>query len=154
MFRSWYYFRVGYGTYITFPIGYVTTLVTIYYLAIRNVPGLLDVFSRFLVFGVVATAIGFPLSVVIGWAHMKRTEAWKSEVEVGYEAHPYNYKLPPGYNVEVTYPLFKELLTASKDILDEQGLLDDTRSRRIEELIQKLDLLLQGGYVGRPRIKL
>jgi len=33
IFRSWYYFRTGYNTYLIIPVGYVSTLITVYYLA-------------------------------------------------------------------------------------------------------------------------
>jgi hypothetical protein len=154
LFRSWYYFRLGYGTYLTFPIGYVSTLVTIYYLAIQNVPGLKEVFSRFVLFGIIATIAIFPLSVATGWVHAKRSRALKSEFEIAAEANPYNYKLPPGINLEVVYPFFEETLAAVKDLLDKQGLLDPKRAKRFEELLQKIDLLLKGGYMGRPRTKI
>lgn len=40
LFRCWYYFRIGYSTYLTFLLGFATTLVTVYYLAINNIPAL------------------------------------------------------------------------------------------------------------------
>ncbi len=151
VFRSWYYFRTGYNTYLTFPIGYVSTLVTIYYLAIRNVSGLESIFPKFSTFGIVATIVSFPLSVAIGWGHLKRSQAWKSEIDVSTEANPYNYKLPPGYSKEVLFPLLQELLMGTTQLLDKQDLIDPSRRKHLEELQRKLDLLLHGGYVGHPR---
>jgi len=40
MFGSWYCFGIGYGTYLVLLLRYVSTLVTIYYLAIKSIPGL------------------------------------------------------------------------------------------------------------------
>jgi len=45
--RAWYYFRLGYSTYLTFLLGYVSTLITVYYLAIKNMPPLFDVYPHF-----------------------------------------------------------------------------------------------------------
>ena len=64
--RMWFYFRIGYATYLTFLLGYVSTLVTVYYLAIKNLPTLLDIFPRFVPFAFLATIIGGPLSIVLG----------------------------------------------------------------------------------------
>jgi hypothetical protein len=93
--RLWYYFRIGYSTYLTFLLGYVSTLVTVYYLAIKNIPTLLDLFPRFVPFAILATAIGVPLSVGIGSVHLKRSPAYSSEIDIGMEANPYNYSSHP-----------------------------------------------------------
>jgi len=154
MFRSWYYFRLGYNTYLMFPIGYGSTLVTIYYLAIQNIPSLKDVFSKFVLFGVVATVAVVPLSVAIGWFHFKRSQAYQAEIQISYESHPYLYKLAPGTVREVDMPLHRELLLFIKDVLSKEGMLDPVRSKRFEELLQKIDSLLQGGYVGKPRVRI
>ena len=62
--RSWYYFRIGYNTYLVFLLGYSSTLVTVYYLAIRNIPELQSLFQRFWLFAVLATVIWVPASVM------------------------------------------------------------------------------------------
>jgi len=151
LFRSWYYFRSGYGTYLSFLVGYGSTLVTFYYLAIRNIPALGEYFSRFFTFVAVATVAIFPLSVAIGWFHVKRSPAWRSEVDIQAEANPYNYKLPPGYYKEVLFPVLRELLVGNMQVLDGERLIDPLKRKRCEELLQKLDILLRGGYVGHPR---
>jgi hypothetical protein len=64
--RLWFYFRTGYSTYLTFLLGYMSTLITVYYLAIKNIPELLDLFPRFVPFAVLSTVIGAPLSIIVG----------------------------------------------------------------------------------------
>jgi hypothetical protein len=149
--RSWYYFRMGYSTYLTFLLGYLSTLVTVYYLAIKDMPMLLKIFPHFLTFVIFGTIVGVPLSVLIGWLHLKRTSAWTAEVDIGVEANPYNYKLPPGYWTEVFAPTFLELLKQNRKILASNNLLSPEDSRKIVELEEKLSTLVSGGYVGRPR---
>jgi hypothetical protein len=144
---------MGYSTYLTFLLGYVSTFVTVYYLAIKDMPMLLNIFPHFLTFAVFGTIIGAPLSVLIGWLHLKRTSAWTAEVDIGVEANPYNYKLQPGYWREVFAPMFLELLKQNKRILASNNLLSLEDSQRIAELEQKLSTLASGGYVGRPRRK-
>lgn len=149
--RLWYYFRIGYSTYLTFILGYVSTLVTVYYLAIKNLPSLLDIFPHFVPFAVLATVVGGPLSVFIGWLHLKRSPAFSAEVDIGVEANPYNYKLPPGYYREALFPLYLELLTQMKRLLLARNALAPEDTIRIDDLEQKLPLLIQGGFVGIPR---
>jgi hypothetical protein len=79
IYRAWYYFRQGYSTYLTFVLGYVSTLITVYYLAIKNMPPLLDIFPHFLSFAAIGTVFGVPLAIAIGWIHMKRSRLYSSE---------------------------------------------------------------------------
>jgi hypothetical protein len=149
--RLWYYFRIGYSTYLTFLLGYATTLVTVYYLAIKNMPVLLDFFPHFIPFAVLATVIGVPLSVGIGWVHLKRSPAYTSEADIAVESNPYNYRVIPGKEREVFIPLYLELLLQLKRLLEAQRLLTDDDKSRIKSLEQMLDVLIRGGYVGTPR---
>ncbi len=149
--RVWYYFRIGYSTYLTFLLGYVSTLITVYYLAIKNIPDLLTLFPRFVPFAILATIIGGPMSVTIGWLHLKRSPAYSSEMDIGVESNPYSYKLPPGYNREVWAPMFLEMLDMMMRLLEKQGLLREAESSQIEELKRKVGILIAGGSVGTPK---
>jgi hypothetical protein len=149
--RFWYYFRVGYGTYLTFVLGYGSTLVTVYYLAIKNVPDLLAIFPKFLPFAGLATIVGAPLSVAIGWIHLKRSKLYSSELDISTEANPYNYKITPGINTEVLYPAYVEILHVLRKLAETNMLLNESELEHIEALEKKFDLLLKGGSVGRPR---
>lgn len=151
--RFWFYFRTGYSTYFTFLLGYVSTLVTIYYLAIKNMPDLLSIFPQFLTFVVVGTVIGVPLAIVVGWLHLKRTPAWTAEMDISAEANPYNYKLYPGYWREVFAPTFLTLLRQNRRLLASNKLLSAEDERTIGELEHGLEILISGDYVGKPRRK-
>ena len=105
LFRSWYYFRIGYGTYLTFLLGFATTIVTVYYLAINNIPALKSVFTSFWLFMILSVAVGVPLSVLGGWLHFKRSQAYSSEVDIAVEANPYYFKIIPGKEKELQVPL-------------------------------------------------
>jgi hypothetical protein len=151
IFRSWYYFRLGYGTYLTFLLGFASTLVTVYYLAVRNMPTLLDVFPHFGEFAVLATVVGVPLSVAIGWVHLKRSGLYTNEVDVGVEANPYNYKLTPGIWKEAFVPIMLVQLRILKKMSETRGLLAESEKNEIEELESKIVTLLKGGYIGSPK---
>jgi hypothetical protein len=149
--RLWYYFRIGYATYLTFILGAVNTLIVVWYLAIQNAPTIQSIFGHFVPFAIIVTLIGVPLSIATGWMHLKRSPAYSSEQDIGVEANPYYYKLPPGYNREVFAPLYLELLLEVKRLLQAQNLLDSEEKSRIESLEQKLRVLIEGGFVGKPR---
>lgn len=89
LFRSWYYFRMGWSTYFAFILAAINTLTVTYFLAIENYPSLKTVFPSFEVYIVIIATIGIPLLVIIGYSHYKRTVAFKSEVDVIMESNPY-----------------------------------------------------------------
>jgi hypothetical protein len=142
---------MGYATYLTFLLGYVSTLITVYYLAIKNVPDLLAIFPRFVPFAVLSTVIGVPLSVSIGWVHLKRSNLYSSEADIGVEANPWNYKLIPGYQKEVLYPALFAELRLLRQLCTKASLISEDELRELDSLEAKLKTLNHGGYVGTPR---
>lgn len=150
--RAWYYFRMGYGTYLTFALGYGSTLVTVYYLAIRNAPDLLSIFPHFWPFAILATVIGIPLSIGIGWIHLKRSVLYGSEADIGVESSPYTYKLPrSGVGMDLDYPARLMQLRMMRKLVESSGLLTDEMREELDDLERKYAILLSGGYVGTPR---
>ncbi len=152
--RAWYYFRLGYSTYLTFLLGYLSTLVTVYYLAIKSIPSLLDVFPRFVPFAVIATAVGAPLAVIIGWVHLKRSALYSSEAEVAIESNPFNYKLQPGWVRDASGPATLLQLRLLHKLSETAGILTDQERAEIAELEKKWKTLVNGGYVGSPKRRL
>jgi len=152
--RAWYYFRLGYSTYLTFLLGYLSTLVTVYYLAVKNIPSLLDVFPRFVPFAVIGTAIGAPLAVIIGWVHLKRSALYSSEAEVSVESNPFNYKLTPGWVKDAYGPAALMQLRLLHKLSEKAGALTDMERAEILELEKRWETLVGGGYVGSPKRKL
>ena len=153
-YRLWYYFRIGYGTYLTFLLGYASTLVTVYYLAVKNIPSLLDLFPKFNLFAILATLIGAPASMAIGWLHLKRSLAYSSETEISVESNPYNYKLAPGITTEVNMPADLFQLQILRKLAESHNLLTEDQKKQFDELEGKYLVLLKGGYVGSPRRKM
>jgi hypothetical protein len=148
LFRAWYYFRIGYGTYLTFLLGFATTIVTVYYLAINNISFLKVIFPSFWLFSIIFLVVGVPLSIFMGLFHLKRSIAYVSETDIGVEANPWYYKYPPGYTREAWGPLFAELLKYNTRLLEANNLLSDEDKARIRILEEKLKALNQGGTIG------
>ena len=88
-FRSWFYFRMGYSTYFVFILAAINTLTVTYFLAIDNYPSLKEFFPSFEQYVVIIVCVGIPLLILVGYAHYKKTLAYKSETDVLIESNPY-----------------------------------------------------------------
>jgi len=150
----WFYFRIGYSTYLTFLLGAVNTLVVVWYLAIRDIPVVEEVFGHFAPFAILVTVVGVPLSIAVGWAHYKRSSVYISEVDIQVEANPYNYKLVPGKEQEVFVPVYSELLHLLRRLCQNQKILTAEEAQMIDDLERRLNVLAKGGMVGTPKRKL
>ena len=88
-YRIWYYFRNGWTVYFAFIFGALNTLVVTYYLAIERIPALYSIFPSFEYYFVTAAIIGIPILTLVGWIHWKKSGARRAEVDINYEANPY-----------------------------------------------------------------
>ena len=88
-FRSWFYFRMGWSTYFVFALGAINTLTITYFLAIDNYPVLKNVFPTFEQYVVIMIVVGIPVLIMLGYAHYKKTKAFRSEMDVFIESNPY-----------------------------------------------------------------
>ena len=88
-FRGWYYFRQGWSMYFAFIFAAINTLTVTYFLAIDNYPILTQIFPTFIHYIVIVVSVGIPLLVGIGYAHFKRTKAFRSETAIQAETNPF-----------------------------------------------------------------
>ena len=145
IFRSWFYLRVGYGTYIAFLIGFVSNIIVIYKLAVADT-SLVSLFPHLTEFTALAVVIASPISVIIGLFHMRRTAAFAADASVSTEANPYVYKIVPGKEREVTVPL--SILTARVLLKLAGDKLTTEEKQELEGVLAKADKLLMGQSVG------
>ena len=132
-FRGWYYFRMGWSTYFAFILAAINTLTVTYFLAINNYPSLKLIFPSFEIYILIIVSVGIPLLIAIGYAHFKRTQAFKSEIDVMIESNPYQRRntVNNEINLRVNLQLMK-LLT--KLVNDEK--LDTSESENLKKLIK------------------
>ena len=123
VWRSFYYFKQGYGL-VTLPFSFLSWSTTVYYLAIGNIPWLESLFPRFGTF-LVAGLFGIvPVCVVIGYLFIKRSKFYKETFEISREVNPYAItKVQP-----VSVPFYQ----ASALLFEAHG-IDTTRLREIIE---------------------
>ena len=88
-FRGWFYFRMGWSTYFVFILAAINTLTVTYFLAIDNYPTLKAIFPSFEQYALLMISVGIPLLILVGYAHFKKTLAYKSEMDVMIESNPY-----------------------------------------------------------------
>ena len=123
-FRTWFYFRIGWNTYFAFVLAAINTLTLTYYLAIDNYPVLKDLFPTFEQYVLIVVSIGVPLLAFTGYAHYKRTKAFRAETDVWIESNPYqarllvNTEMILGLNQKLTEFIIK--LSKDEELKDDQ----------------------------------
>ena len=147
-FRGWFYFRQGWGLYFAFILAALNTMVTTYYLAIKDVPALKDFFPTFSTYLILWVVVGVPLLIFIGYIHYKKTPAFAAEAEVGAEANPYLFKLYPGYTTLALFPFYLLLIKAMLKLSKNEKLTDE-EINQIIELQKQMKILINGGKVGK-----
>lgn len=130
----------------------VFTAAITYYLALERISFVKEIFPTFANYFLTFTIVGIPLLIFIGYIHYKRSPIYKAEADIGAEANPYNFKLPPGYNPEAVFPLYLLLTQVLLRLVNGEKLSEDEQ-RNLEELQKKLTILINGGYIGNPQRK-
>ena len=150
VFRFWLYFRTGWMTYFAFIFSAVNTLVVTYYLAIERVPFLIEIFPSFAHYVALAVICGIPILASVGYTHYKRMPAYQSEVDISVERNPYVFKLRPGYESKVVFPMYV-LLTTMLLKLSNNDKLTEEESEDIKKQLENLKHLCDGGWIDKPR---
>jgi len=149
-FRSWFYFRTGWSIYFAFIFAAINTLTVTFYLAVENYPFLKEIFPSFISYIAFFGVIGIPLLIAIGWIHYKRSAGFSSEAEISFESNPIYFRLPPGWYIQVMFPLFLKLSEfLVKYSKDEKFSKEEITE--IAELQKKIQTLIEGGMVGSPK---
>jgi hypothetical protein len=151
LFRSWFYFRTGYNTYIAFFIGFASNIIVIYKLGISENKFLGPYFASLTFFAILALIVLIPVSIATGLYHMKRTGAYAADASVATESNPYIYKVLPGKEQEVFLPLWMMTVRGLARLLEQEKTVTPDEKRELEDTLSKATALLQGQFVGHPR---
>lgn len=147
LFRSWFYFRQGWSTYFAFIIAALNTMVTTYYLAIKDVPTLEILFPSFSIYVVVLSAIGVPLLVLVGYLHYKKSAAFKAEADINMEANPHMRRLL--LNTEALLSLSANMSEIMVKLAKNEK-LTEKEHEEIEILKKKLDDYIKKRTIHDP----
>ena len=149
MFRTWYYFRQGWGTYFAFIMAGINTLTITYYLAIEKYPLLLGIFPNFINYVVIVVLLAIPILAATGYIHFKKTNAYKAEADIGMEVDPYNRRLL--LNTEMMMPLFLQMSTLLTKLAKNEKISDD-ESKDLQhlqdDLSEYINLKFDKRYLG------
>ena len=139
-FRCWFYFRTGWSTYFVFALGAINTLTITYFLAIDNYPVLKNVFPTFEQYVVIMIVVGIPVLIMLGYAHYKKTKAYKSEIDVLIESNPYLRRNT--VNAEMSIRLNMKLLSLLLK-LSKKEQLDKTEYEEIQDMQKTISNFMQ-----------
>ena len=125
-YRAWFYFRMGWTTYFAFILAAINTLTVTYFLAIENYPELMAIFPSFEIYIVIITSVGIPTLIFVGYSHYKKTNVFKSEVDILVESNPILRRttVNADMNLRFSIKLFDLLLKLSKNKVSEDELND------------------------------
>lgn len=151
-FRFWFYFRNGWSTYFAFIFAAINTLTVTYFLVIEQYPVLKELFPTFSHYVIIISLIGIPTLTFIGYIHFKQSQAFTAEADINAEVHPLNFRLPPGWHREVLFPLYF-VLSEMMIKWSKNEKLNEEEIQQLTELQKKINILLKGGIVGKPREK-
>lgn len=151
LFRSWFYFRTGYNTYIAFFIGFASNVIVIYKLGVSENKFLASYFQSLSVFAILALVILLPLCISAGLYHMKRTGAFAADASVSTESNPYAYRVIPGKEQEVFLPLWILTVRGLARVLDQQSAMTPEERQELERTLSRANSLLKGQLVGVPK---
>ena len=124
--------------YFAFILAAINTLTVTYFLAVDNYPVLNIMFPSFEIYILVVVSIGIPLLILIGYAHFKRTQAFRSEFEVYIESHPYHARdlANREMSLQLNLKVIELLLKISKNYnVDEKDL---GKIRKLQDVISKV----------------
>ncbi len=147
-FRSWFYFRMGWGTYFAFVFAAINTLTVTYYLAIENYPTLKAIFPSFEIYIIIIVSIGIPLLISIGYIHYKRTAARKAEVDIGIETNPYQVRMI--VNTELILKLNMKLMKHMADLQNGKK-IDENDINELQKMHDEIQDFLDNRNVTKER---
>ena len=127
----------------------VNVLTVTYFLAIENYPSLQVVFPTFVHYIITAICIGVPALILVGYIHYKRSAVFATEVEINYETNPYYYKAAPGWQRDVIFPLYLNMLNLMIKMSKNEKLTSE-EVEKMSDIQKSLSTLIDGGYVGKP----
>tara|TARA_B110000495_G_C22963768_1_gene565082 strand:+ start:137 stop:625 length:489 start_codon:yes stop_codon:yes gene_type:complete len=133
IFRGWYYFRNGWSVYFAFIFAAINTLTVTYYLAIENIPVLQNIFPSFLYYVITVVLLGVPLLILIGYAHYKKSRAYRSEASVNFESNPFPRRTL--INSEIILRLNLEILEILKNSNNQ---ISDSDKKHIDDVQKEL----------------
>ena len=118
---------MGWSTYFVFILAAINTLTVTYFLAIDNYPTLKSIFPSFEQYALLMISVGIPVLILVGYAHFKKTVAYKSEMDIMIESNPYIARntVNADLSLKLNLKLISLLLRMSKGEKIEKNEIDE-----------------------------
>ena len=148
-FRGWYYLRMGFTAYFAFILAAINTLTVTYFLAIENYSELMAVFPSFEIYILIITSVGIPTLIFVGYSHYKKTNVFKSEVDIIVESNPILRRTTVNVDINLRFniTLIDLLLKLSKDVISEEELSQTKKiQNEIIDMIKNRSLTWESKY--------
>ncbi|WP_268544237.1 hypothetical protein [Candidatus Nitrosotenuis cloacae] len=145
-FRAWFYFRQGWTTYFAFIFAAINTLTVTYFLAIDKYPVLKNIFPSFVEYVVIIASVGLPLLIFIGYAHYKKSSAFKAEADISIEANPHLRRIL--INTEMLLPAYLTI-TEMMIKLSKNEKLTESQLEEISKLQKELEAHINNRVVEK-----
>lgn len=146
-FRTMYYFQIGYSTYLILFMGAINVLTSTYFLAIEQIPFIKNLFPTFEIYVVTAVVVAIPVVTITGYVHFKRVGAFSAATSIMTQNFIFNYRMPPGFTVDVYGPAYKMILKMALKRANSEKLTAE-EIKEIDRLRERLRHLIEGGSTG------
>jgi len=141
--RCWFFFRRGYGLYLSFLVGLVSYISVLYFLLVQSLfPTSTP--SGFYMFGLILLLIVVPLGVFLGWLDVRRTPMYGTEAEISTEENPYVLRFVPGKERDLQAPISFQVYNWFLRYFEKQGIVSEEEKKRFLKLLQKYESLMKG----------
>lgn len=141
--RRWWDFRHGHGTYLAYALSFANFIIITYTLLLSNIPQLYAIFSHLWIYALVFLMFYPPLAILIGYREFRKKQ-YPTDVDVATRQNPFLWKLTPGKEQQLTYPLTLLRLQLDLKLWQQFNLLSSEEKREFECLIAQIEKLMRG----------
>ncbi len=129
--KYYVYFRIGHANYFAFFIGLLNFLTLQYFLLVRNIPILRDIFPNFWIFSLAFLTVYIPTSILLGWLDLKKLATKKVQQVGPFVKKPMYKEYLGALNITAAY----QFLLISRLLL-ESAKIDESKKEKIMRILR------------------
>lgn len=144
--RRFWDFRYGHRTYLAFILSLWNFIIITYKLFISGVPFLatielwMFILSFIIIYPLLAIGIGY---------FLYRKRQYHTDLTISTIEHPYLYKLRPGRETDITFPLQRLSLELNMRLWEKFDLMTGEEKYKLQQIMEKLNKLLEGESIQK-----
>lgn len=129
-------------------LGAINVLTSTYFLAVDQIPVIKSIFPTFEIYVITGVVVAIPIVTATGYIHFKRLGAHSADTSVVAQNFIFNYRMPPGFTIDVYGPAYKMILKLALKRASSEKLTAD-EIKEIDDLRERLRHLIEGGSTGK-----